>query len=78
MDKKVRIYTTNFCAYCKKAKEWMMRNSINFEEVNVEDDPVLQAELVEKSGQYGVPVIEVGGRMMIGWNESRFREMIEE
>ena len=76
--KKVRIYTTNFCTWCNAAKRWMNAHKIPYEEVNVEEDPAKQEELVEKSGQYGVPVIEVEGKMLIGWNESRFREMIEE
>jgi len=74
----VKIYTTNSCVYCNKAKTWMKANNVKFQEINVENDPQAQEELVNKTGQFGVPVIEVGGRMMIGWNESTFRNMIEE
>ena len=78
MGKKVRIYTTNSCVYCNKAKDFFRKNRIGFEEINVEQDSAKQGELLEKSGQFGVPVIEVEGRMLIGWNEGRFREMMED
>jgi len=64
----VRIYTTSHCPYCTMAKKFFESKGISFEEVNVEQDQQKAAEMVEKSGQMGVPVIEINGEIIIGFN----------
>ena len=56
---KVKIYTTPTCVYCKMTKEFFVENKIEFEEINVAQDQQAAQEMVEKSGQMGVPVIVV-------------------
>ena len=51
----VTIYSTTTCHYCKLAKEFFKQNNVKYKEVNVEDDDKLKTEMIEKSGQMGVP-----------------------
>ena len=64
----VTIYTTNHCPYCVMAKEYFKKNSVTYKEVNVEDDEKAAEEMIEKSGQMGVPVIEINGQIIVGFN----------
>lgn len=59
--KKVKIYTTTTCTYCKMAKEFFQANNVPYEEFNVGTDAEKRSEMVELSGQMGVPVIVVEG-----------------
>ena len=65
----VKIYTTNHCPYCKMAKEFFKAHNVKYEEVNVEEDQKAAEEMIEKSGQMGVPVIEIDGKLIIGFDK---------
>lgn len=65
----VTIYTTNHCPYCHMAKEYFKTNNVKFKEHNVEEDQEAAEEMVEKSGQMGVPVIDIDGTIIIGFNK---------
>lgn len=65
----VKIYTTPTCGYCVTAKNYFNANDIDFTEVNVAEDMQEAEEMVKKSGQMGVPVIEVDGQIIIGFNK---------
>ena len=65
----VRIYTTPSCVYCTKAKQYFRENRIPFTEYNVAQDLKKAEEMVKKSGQMGVPVVDVNGRIIIGFNQ---------
>ena len=67
--KKVIIYTTNTCVFCKKAKEFFKEHKIDYKEVDVGKDINAAKEMVEKSGQMGVPVIEVDDKIIIGFDK---------
>ncbi len=64
----VKIYTTNHCPYCQMAKEFFKKNSVKYAEINVEEDEKAAEEMIEKSGQMGVPVIDVDGKIIVGFN----------
>jgi len=72
----VKIYTTPTCPYCKLAKEFMAQHNVEFEEVDVSRDEHALHEMVAKSGQLGVPVIDVDGKIMIGFNRSKLTELL--
>ncbi|MBI5061074.1 MAG: glutathione S-transferase N-terminal domain-containing protein [Candidatus Aenigmarchaeota archaeon] len=74
---KVKIYTTNHCPYCVIAKNFFKQNNIQYEEVNVETDHKAAIEMVEKSGQTGVPVIEINGHIIIGFDKQKIAEALE-
>jgi len=69
MDNKVKIYTTSWCVYCKSAKDFFKANNIPFEEIDVENDQKAQEEMIHKSGQLGVPVIEANGQVFVGFDK---------
>lgn len=72
----VIIYTTPTCVYCKAAKEFFAENNIEYEEKNVAEDEQARDAMVEKSGQLGVPVIEVKGNIVIGFDEKKLAELL--
>ena len=77
VKKKVQIYTTNVCPWCIKAKEFFKENKISYKEKNVQEEPKLANELLEKSGQMGVPVIVVGDSVIIGFNKERIKKALK-
>ena len=65
----VIIYTTTWCGFCKMAKKYMDTLGIEYEEKDVERDPAAANESVGKSGQMGVPVIDVNGTIILGFDK---------
>lgn len=75
--KKITIYTTPTCQYCEQAKDYMKENDIDYKEYDVSSDTKRRKEMIETSGQMGVPVLVLGDQMMVGFEEGRFEEMVE-
>ncbi len=73
---KIIIYTTAGCIYCKMAKEFFKRNNISYEEKDVSDDAARQ-EMIDKSNQLGVPVIDIGGRIVVGFDEAAMKKLLK-
>lgn len=73
---KVRIYSTPTCSYCHIAKDWFKENNIEYEEFDVSMDEEKRSELVEKTGQMAVPVIEIGDETIIGFDKNRLSELL--
>jgi len=73
-QQKVIIYSTPTCPWCVKAKEYFHEKGIKYEEVNVAADKEKAKEMVEKSGQMGVPVIEIGDTIIIGFDKDAIDE----
>ncbi len=76
MAKKVTIYTTPTCPYCQLAKDFFKENKVKYEEVNVAENRKALEEMIEKSGQMGVPVIEIEGTIIIGFNKKAMKEAL--
>jgi len=76
--KRVIIYTTSFCPYCQAAKEYLTKKGVAYEEKNVEIDLKAQEEMVEKSKQLGVPVIDIDGKIIIGFSPEEIDKALEE
>lgn len=72
----VIVYSTPTCPYCKKAKELLTEKGISFEDVNVAEDLDRQNEMVEKSGQMGVPVLDVNGTIIIGFDPGKIEQAL--
>lgn len=70
----ITIYSTPTCAYCKMAKEYLASKSIPFTDVDVSADRKAQETMIAKSGQYGVPVIDVGGKIIVGYDKRKLDE----
>lgn len=73
----VIIYSTKTCPYCKLAKEFLNKNSIKFEDVYVDANPARAMEMIEKSGQQGVPVIDIDGKIIIGFDREAMKKALK-
>jgi len=74
--KSVTIYTTPTCHFCHGAKEFFKEHNVAYTEKDVSSDAVARKEMVEKSGQMGVPVIFVDGEMVVGFDEDWLRKSL--
>ncbi|MEK7542929.1 MAG: glutaredoxin domain-containing protein [Patescibacteria group bacterium] len=72
----ITIYTTTSCVYCKMAKEFFKSNNIAYKEINVENDLDAQQEMIKKSGQMGVPVIEINGSIVVGFDKGYVEKLL--
>ncbi len=73
---KVKIYTTVTCPWCKKTKEFFKENNVKYKEVDVGNDQKAAQEMIKKSGQMGVPVVDVDGEIVIGFDEPRLKKLL--
>jgi glutaredoxin-like YruB-family protein len=76
MNKKVKVYSTPTCPFCIMLKKFLKDNNIEFEDVDVSRDMNAAREMVDKTGQMGVPVIEVDGEFVIGFDKGRIKELL--
>ena len=67
--KKVKIYTTPTCVYCKMTKEFLDKNSVPYTEQDVASDMKARQEMVDKSHQLGVPVVDIEGEIFVGFDQ---------
>ena len=74
--KPVTIYTTPTCTYCKMSKDFFAANNVPYTEHNVAADLEKRKEMIEKSGQMGVPVIYVGDEMVVGFNRAKLEQLL--
>lgn len=65
----VVLYTTPTCAYCRKTKDYLRQQKVRFTEHNVASNQSKADEMVRKSGQMGVPVLDVNGKIIVGFNQ---------
>jgi len=75
--KKIIIYSTPTCHYCNLAKDFFKAKGLKYEEINVATDLDKRKEMVEKSGQMGVPVIDIGGELVVGFNEETVSNILD-
>ncbi len=68
-NKSVKIYSTPTCPWCKRTKEYLKQHNVSFTDINVASDQKAAQEMVEKSGQMGVPVIDIEGKIIVGFDK---------
>jgi len=73
----VRVFSTPACPYCFTLKEFLKDNKIEFEDVDVASDDKAREEMVEKSGQMGVPVIDINGEFIVGFEKEKISKLLE-
>lgn len=66
----IKIYTTTSCPWCTKAKDYFKSKYIEFEELNVQNDMQAREEMIKKSKQMKVPVLDINGTIIVGFNEA--------
>ncbi len=76
MMKKVTIYSTPTCHYCQLAKQFFTEHNIAFEDFNVAVDAARRKEMVERSGQLGVPVIAIDGDIVVGFDQAKLGSLL--
>ena len=74
---KVKVYSTPTCPWCIKAKEFLEENKVEFENIDVSSDQKASEEMVEKSGQMGVPVIEIGKTIIVGFDQEKIKQTLK-
>ncbi len=75
-DKKVVIYSTPTCPYCKRAKEYFSRKGFSYTDIDVAQDREKAKEMTEKSGQMSVPVIIIDGEIVVGFNQVQLDKLL--
>ena len=76
MTKKVVVYSTTVCPWCIKVKDFLKDNKIKYEEKNVGEDAGARSEMLEKSGQLGVPVIDIDGTIIVGFDREKIKKAL--
>ena len=74
--KKIIIYTTPTCVYCKMTKEFFKEHNVAYEERDVSTDTKAQEEMIAKSNQLGVPVIDIDGQVTVGFDKAKLSELL--
>ena len=74
---KIKIYTTPICPFCHLAKEYLKKRGFEFEEIDVSKDEKSAQEMIEKSKQMGVPVIEINGKIVVGFDRKKIDELLD-
>ncbi|MCF7843542.1 NrdH-redoxin [Candidatus Gracilibacteria bacterium] len=78
ITKKITVYSTPTCHYCTMAKNYFTKMGVSYEDKNVGIDRVAAQEMIIKSGQMGVPVIDIGGKIIVGFQPGVFEKLINE
>lgn len=73
---KVKVYSTSTCPWCHKTKEFLKAKGIKFEDINVGMNQKAANEMIEKSGQMGVPVIDIDGKIIVGFDKGELEKSL--
>lgn len=69
MVENIKVYSTPTCPYCIKTKQFLKNNNIEFEDIDVSSNQKAAEEMIQKSGQMGVPVLDIEGQIIVGFDE---------
>ena len=75
-EKNVVIYSTPTCHFCHQVKEFLTENNIEFTDYNVAEDQEKRQEMIQRTGQLGVPVTVIGNEIIIGFNKEKLSELL--
>lgn len=78
MSEDIQVFTTPTCPYCTKIKQWLEENNYDYEEHDVAEDKDKAKEMIEKTGERGVPQTFVGDKVIVGFRPEKIQEAIEE
>ena len=74
---KVTVYGTLHCPWCHKTREFLAAHKVKFTDINIEENEKAKKDIIKKSGQLGVPVIDIDGKIIIGFDESAIRKALK-
>jgi glutaredoxin 3 len=72
----IKVYSTPTCPFCIRVKKFLKDNNVAFSDIDVSEDEAMVEEMVAKSGQMGVPVIDIDGQMIVGFDKDRIAEIL--
>lgn len=75
-NKKVTVYSTPSCPFCMMTKEFLKEKNVEFEDIDVSTDQIKVQEMIKKSGQMAVPVIDVDGEIIVGFDKEKIRRAL--
>lgn len=78
MDTNIIIYSADWCAFCHEAKRYFNDHGIKYTEKNVEEDPSFAQESIQKSNQAGIPVIDIDGTIIVGFDRPKLEAILKE
>jgi glutaredoxin-like YruB-family protein len=73
---KIKVYSTPACPYCFALKEFLKEKGIDFEEIDVSTNEKAREEIIEKSGQTAVPIIEIDGEIVVGFDKEKIDKLL--
>jgi len=73
---RVIIFTTPTCTYCRKTKKYLRARGVPFRDVDVSRDRAAARDMVRRSGQQGVPVLDIGGKIVVGFNRPKIVKLL--
>ena len=73
----INVYSTPTCPYCHKVKEFLTQHKIQFQDIDVSTDRNAAMDMIKKSGQMGVPVTDIDGKIIIGFNVEALKEELK-
>ena len=76
MPKTVKVYSTPTCPYCRMAKDFLKQNNIEFTDIDVSVNEQAGQEMVNKSGQMGVPQLDIDGRIIVGFDKAAIKQAL--
>ena len=74
---RVIVFSTPTCSYCNMAKQYFRRNKIRFKDVDVSRDEAAARDLVRRTGQMGVPVIDINGKLIVGFDKPQISRLLD-
>ena len=72
----IRVFSTSSCPYCYTLKAFLDEKGFQYEDINVAEDDKAKEEMIQKSGQMGVPVVEIDGQMIVGFDRERICQLL--
>ncbi|NDJ77572.1 MAG: NrdH-redoxin [Chloroflexi bacterium] len=76
-QKRVIVFSTPTCSHCNNAKRYFRERGVRFRDVDVSKDPVAAKDMVRRSGQQGVPVIDIGGKIIVGFDRPKVDRLLD-
>jgi len=73
----IKVYSTPTCPFCKRAKEFLKQNNFTFEDLNVAESEEARTEMIKKSDQMAVPVLDIDGKIIVGFDVERIRKALK-
>ena len=76
MAKSVKVYSTPSCPWCIRLKQFLKENNVEFQNIDVSSDQAAVDEMVQKSGQMGVPVLDIEGQIIVGFDKEKIKSTL--